>query len=127
MSITLESLTLPADLVWEGEFSYSTVVQKKDRSLTGSLLVQESVRLKGRPIKLSGDESSGWIPRADLITLQGMADTVDSDMTLNFHGTNYTVRFDREGGSPVQSAPIINCTDPDTTAPYSVTVNLMTV
>lgn len=128
MSITLDGLALPDDLVWSDEFKSTTVVQNQSRALTGALIIQESVKLEGRPITLVGGMDSGWITRSDVIALQVKVDTVDSDMVLNFHGDNYTVRFSRSGGaSPVDATPIVDCTDPALTDPYGITIKLMTV
>ncbi len=128
MSITLDGLALPDDLIWVDEFEYTDVVQNQQRSLTGALLVQESTKLKGRSIQLQGDDTSGWATRATIVSLQALVDTVDNDMVLVIHGVSYTVRFNRSGGtSPVVARPIIDCTNPDAQDPYSVKVSLMTV
>lgn len=128
MSIALGGVTLPEDLVWTDELNYSSVAQNKQRTLTGALIVQESAKIKGRPITLTGTAESGWIDRATLLTLQTLVDTVDNDLVLNFNGTNYNVRFDRDNGlSPITTAQIIDCSDPTAIDPYSIVIKLMTV
>ncbi len=126
MSIILDGLTLPEDLIWRDEFEFSTIAQSKRRTITGALVVQESVKLKGRTILLEGGDTFAWITRAQLILLKAKTDIVDSTFTLNFHGTSYTVRFDRDNG-PIKAQTIRDCTDPSPDDPYSITVALITV
>jgi len=128
MSISLGAIALPDDLVWIDEFTYSSVAQNQERTLTGKLIVEESQKIKGRPITLHGGDSAGWTNRSTMIQIQALADTADTDLQLSFHDVLYTVRFDRKSGnSPVDGAPILSCTDPDATDPYSITIRLMTV
>lgn len=128
MSVQLDTLELPVDLVWADEFQYSDIAQQKQRSLTGALIIQESAKLEGRPITLVGGQESAWATREQVLALQALVDTVDNDMTLTFHGTSYTVRFDREGGNtPVDASPIVACTNPEMVQYYGITIKLMTV
>lgn len=125
---TLAGVDLPDDLVWSDELNYSAVAQNKQRTLTGSLIVQESLKLKGRPITLTGSAEHGWIERSVLLQIQALVDTVDNDMVLIFNSQSYNVRFDRENGnSPIETQQIIDCSDPSANDPYSITVKLMTV
>ena len=54
---TLGAITLPGDLEWIDEFSWSPVGQQVDVTLGGSLIVEESAQLAGRPITLRTGQS----------------------------------------------------------------------
>lgn len=88
MAITLDGLELPIGLRWTDEFSWSPVERSTTYSLDGSLIIQESVKLKGRPITLSGGINYSPIPRDDLLTLYEKLTTYpETGMTLILHDT----------------------------------------
>ena len=128
MSITLDGIVLPIDLVWSDELNWSPVVQKQANSLTGSLIVQEAKKLKGRTITLSGAADSAWITRSVLDDLKLKSDVPNLVMTLSYYGTDYFVMFNRSGNkSPVESRQIVDTVNPDVDHRYSVTLTLMEV
>ena len=87
MAITLATLTLPTGLAWSDEV-WSALSQSSERSLTGALIVQQSVKLSGRPITLigqsSGNDYTAWITRADLLALLALLQT-GAPLTLTLH------------------------------------------
>ena len=89
MAITLGAITLPAGLVWEDEFAWTPVAQSAEYSLTGALIVQESTKLAGRPITLTGqsDEQNhtAWISRTNLLALQTAVTVTGASWTLTLH------------------------------------------
>ncbi len=89
MAILLGSLTLPATLVWEDEFTWTPVAQSSDYSLTGALIVQTSTKLAGRPITLTGKSDGTYhtagLSRADLLTLKTALDVTGATFTLTLH------------------------------------------
>ncbi|MBZ4194218.1 MAG: hypothetical protein LAE24_07925 [Candidatus Contendobacter sp.] len=107
MAITLDSFTLPAGLCWSDEFAWSPLGQSSEYSLTGALLVQQSVKLAGRPITLTGTSSgtshTAWLTRAQVLTLQAKLDT-NADMTLTLHDSRtFTVRPAPDSANALQS------------------------
>lgn len=89
MAITLGAITLPDGLTWEDEFAWSPVEQSSEYSLTGALIVQESTKLAGRPITLTG-QSDGqnytvWISRTNLLSLQAALNVAGARWTLTLH------------------------------------------
>lgn len=65
------ALDLDPDLYWRDEFDWYAIEQSAERGLTGALIVDEGVRLDGRPITLTPpDDNAAWMPRAVLTQLQ---------------------------------------------------------
>ncbi len=89
MAITLGAFTLPPTLVWEDEIPWSPVEQTVERSLTGALIVQEAVKLGGRPITLTGqsdgNQHTGGISRSALIALWDALIVPGTSWTLTLH------------------------------------------
>lgn len=81
---TVFSIDLPKDLHWQEELSWSAVEQNVEHSLTGALLIQEGVKLKGRQITLVGKDDMAWIDRSKGLTLLSMANSPGLIMTLKF-------------------------------------------
>lgn len=48
------TITLPTDLNWVDEFKWSPVIQSQEYAISGSLVVDDWVKLAGRPITLQG-------------------------------------------------------------------------
>ena len=128
MSITLDAVSLPDDLIWADEFSWSSVRQKVTRSLTGSLIVQESAQLAGRPITLASGIDGAWVARSVVDELMGMVEQVDTTMLLTIGATPYNVRFNRSANeSPVVSESIFEIAAPDADHLYRITIKLFAV
>ena len=87
---SLNAITLPDDLRWTDEFSWSPVRQSAEPSLVGTLNIEESALQQGRPITLQG-----YINRSTLLQLQTLAATPAQTHTLNHNGTTYNVVFRR--------------------------------
>jgi len=115
--ITLAGIELPPYLEWEDEFSWTPVDQQTGYSVTGSLLLDISTKLAGRPITLVGTEHLGWITRALLLDLQTLTDTPDI-RELDYHGRIFSTRFRYDGGDPVTATKIIPRIPPRATDPY---------
>ena len=81
---TVLSVDLPKDLVWNDELNWTPVAQDVEWSLSGALLIQEGVKLKGRSITLVAPSNMVWITRAQGLTLQQMNNTAGMVMTFSF-------------------------------------------
>ncbi|MCP5197656.1 MAG: hypothetical protein H6974_12870 [Gammaproteobacteria bacterium] len=112
MAITLGALTLPATLVWADECDWSPVSQKVDYSTSGALILQEAIRLAGRPITLvgqsDGNAHTGGILRSDLLTLYTALTTTGVELTLTLHDARtFTVAGRHQGEqSPIDAVPL---------------------
>lgn len=92
MTILLDTLELP-NLDWVDE-RYSPILQTKKRGLTGTHIINRSVRSLGRPVTLQGGANWGAITKAQLDALEAMAnDPKDRNLTLR-DGRVLVVQFD---------------------------------
>ena len=125
---TGDSVDLPADLFWSDEFSWSPVEQSTERSVTGSLIVQTSERIGGRPITLQPeDDKSAWITRAELEQLQAWAAVPGLELELTLRGQVRTVLFRHHDGGALEAKPLIHYEDVQAADNYLATVRLMEI
>lgn len=134
MSFTLKygATTLPLDeaLFWVDEFGYSGVQQSVDRGLTGALIVQEDgdVDSPGRPITLQPeDDTSAWMIREDLETLQAWSEIAGAQFELTLRGVTRNVMFRNFEKPAVDGKPVVHYSDAVPTDFYRVTLKFMTV
>jgi hypothetical protein len=126
--MTLDSITLPDDLLWINEFGWNPVEQAMDRSLTGGLLIQEQSKSYGRPIELSGGEEAAWVTRSVVVNLLALSHIANKVMTLTLPDLRqYSVIFDRSSGSPIEARQILPDAYPGDDHYYSLTIRLLTV
>ncbi len=117
---TLGTLTLPADPVWTDEFSssWSPVARSGEYSLTGAYIVQESVRLAGRPITLD----LAWLTRAEVIAVDAMVALTNQTFLLVIAQGAFTVMF---RDPPYDIKPLREISDPNSAENYTVTLHLI--
>jgi len=100
-NIVLDGITLPGDLVWEDEFQWVPVARSAEYTLTGSLVIEESIKQAGRPITLvAKSEFLGhiWLYRATVKALYAKASEVGKVMNLTLSdGRTFSVRFKENG------------------------------
>lgn len=107
-------IALDPDLQWSDEFSWSPVKQSAEYSITGALLIDESVMLAGRPITLAPpDPSAAWLTRATLNALMAWAEVPGRVMTLTLRGAARSVMFRRTDGPAIEAEPVIFVADPE--------------
>lgn len=109
--VTNEELTLPNDLLWGDEFEWSPVAANTQYTLTGALVIQQGVRLAGRPISLAAPEPDmAWVTRVTLQTLRDWSSIPNRRFRLVFQyptdAREWVVVFshsdDPIGGEPVK-------------------------
>lgn len=127
MSITLDTVVLPDDLLWADEIEWTPVVQSTTYTLTGSLLVEPASKAAGRPITLSGDESTAWTTRAVVLALMAMAAVAGKSMTLDYHGRTFTVMFRHQDHPAIESAPVVDYVPPAATDFFTLKLKLMVI
>lgn len=124
--ITLETIQLNPDLVWNDEFSWAPVEQAIQRTITGALIISASTRLGGRPITLqSEDDSSAWMSAATVAALRNLAVSTGRVMTLTLRGTNRSVIFRHHESPAFEAIPIVRYDDGADW--YRVTLKLMEI
>ncbi|MDO6747214.1 hypothetical protein [Gilvimarinus sp. 1_MG-2023] len=90
------TIELPGDIQWVNEFDWSDIEQQQEYSIAGNLIVQQGVKLAGRPINLQSGQGS-WVMRSVVLQLQALYNSA-ANLTLSFWGTDYTVAFKRPDG-----------------------------
>lgn len=120
MNVTLNSVTLPDDLIWRDEFDWAPVEQVVTPTLTGALLVEDTLQPHGRPITLVGHCTRALVQ--ELKVLEAVPSQL---LTLTLlDGVGRQVIWRRPG---VVAAPLYDVADPDAAMPYSLTLNLTEV
>jgi hypothetical protein len=134
MALTLDSLDLADDpnlggeqLDWTDEWDWDPVEQNQDRSLSGALIVQEGVKLYGRPITLSSN-GGAWFTLAKVRQLEAMAAVRLQVMLLTLPtGATHYVTWNRAAGPAVQASPLFRQVSPSADWLYELTLRLITV
>ncbi|SEG12133.1 hypothetical protein [Marinobacterium lutimaris] len=127
MTISLEGIPLPKDLEWQDEFDWNPVRQATDRSLTGKLMIDEAIKVGGRPMTLFGGANACWVPRSTITALFALTETPGLEMTLSYHGTDHTVIWNRENGPPIDANQVTRIMNPGPNHKYYFTLRLMEV
>lgn len=126
---TLDDIELPGDLEWVDEFTWSSTAAQTEVTLGGSLLVEESAQLAGRPITLrsgqSGNTLWGVVPRSTVLALQALADIPrDTPMTLTLPDAREFAVLFRHGELAVEARPQRHVWPPEPTDFYLLTLRL---
>jgi hypothetical protein len=107
------TIELDPDLQWVDRHSWSPVVQNVTHSVNGNLIIDEAVKLAGRPITLQPpDAAAAWMPLSVVSQLEALAAEPDRDMQLSIHGTTFPVRFRHTDGPAVEASPRLFVRDP---------------
>lgn len=123
----LDSVDLDDQFEWADEFDWDPVAQVQERSLSGALLVQEGVKLHGRPVTL---QSNGgvWTPLSVVRQLEVLRDQPGRVMPLVLpDGREFSVIFDRTQGAPITAKQVHRTVNPGPDEPYDVNLRLITV
>jgi hypothetical protein len=126
MSIVLDGVDLPKDLEWQDEFDWTPVSQNKEVFLSGTLVVEEAAQNKGRPITLYGGANASWVTRSTVLALYALAQSPANVMTLNYHGTEYSVMWSRSE-IPIEAKPVQRIMNPGPDHKYYITLRLFEV
>jgi hypothetical protein len=126
MTITLDAITLPPDLLWADEFDWSPIESSTEYAITGALVVDTAARLAGRPITLAAADDRAWIARGVLQALYAKTETPGQTMTLTLGATSYSVIW-RPGAEPLSAYPIFPFANPQANLAYIVTLRFTEV
>lgn len=115
--ITLDGIEISPSLLWADETSWSPVVQHQAYGVSGSLFIDASVMLAGRPITLAASENQGWVPRSTVLALLDLAAVPAKEMLLTLgDGRQFTVVFRHDSGPPVEARQVVGYNTPDPAA-----------
>lgn len=91
---TNEVLNLPDRLRWTDEYSWQGLGQSSPQySLGGALIIQQGMKLAGRPITLSNDDNKNWLKKQDVMKLQEWANLPELALILNYQNREFRVIF----------------------------------
>lgn len=121
--ITLDAITLPADLIWVDEYAYTPVRQSVSIAVDGALIIEAAAQLAGRPITLQGEDDAAWIDRATLEALRAKQYQAALVMTLTVNELSFSVLFVQPGGITARS--VIDFNHPVDEDWYTVTLKFM--
>lgn len=105
------SLTLPDDLLWSDEHSWSPAVMAPSYLITGALLIQSALRQSGRPITLVGPPDMAWVTRSVVQTLYQWSEVALSEVSGRFlltllDGRHFAVAF-RHSDVAIEAEPAL--------------------
>lgn len=134
MAMMLDSIQLDEQydlagdqLEWIDEFDWDAVAQEQERSLAGTLIVQEGVKIHGRPITLSSN-GAAWFELSLVRQLEILRDQPGRVMPLVLpDGREFSVIFNRTGGAALEAKPLWRQVNPGADALYEITLRLITV
>ncbi|ATD64114.1 hypothetical protein ACFPVS_08965 [Neisseria weixii] len=123
---TNERIELPQDIRWRDEFEWSKVAQAApQRTLSGGLIIQQGVKLNGRPITLSG--SWVWHTLGTVRRLREWSDTPELEMTLShYDGREFNVVFRLHDSALGNVEPVRYATPEAGSERYTAEILLMT-
>ena len=125
------TLTLPDDLLWSDEHSWSPVVSSVSYLITGSLLVQSATRQAGRAITLVGAADMAWVTRSVVNVLREWAalplDAVIGRFELTLQDSRvFTVAF-RHADGALEAEPVTAFPARSEGDFYRITLKLMQI
>lgn len=121
------SVTLPDDLDWTDELSWSPVQQSAEPSITGATIVQIQARQSGRPITLEGTDTR-YVSGAGVAQLHAWSQAPGQELTLTLRSVSRAVIF-RHHDTPAFTAREIFGRVPtlDASQSYEITLKLMEI
>lgn len=104
----LDGITLPDELLWTDEKTWTPVVQSTGYSVTGALFIQENLKQKGRPLTFVGTADMGWISRSTVDALEAKRDALGTEMVLTLSDARtFNVMF-RQDETPLDINPVLS-------------------
>lgn len=134
MQLILDGIDLGDDLglggeqlEWQDEWEWNLVEQDQQRSLTGALIIQEGVKLYGRPITLASN-GGAWFTLARVQQLRNLAEQRGRVMQLTLaNGDQHFVTWNFAAGPAVQARMLHRRVNPDLDSLHELTLRLITV
>ena len=134
MAVTLGAITLPGDVEWVDEFGWLPTANQVEIAWSGSLIVEESKQLAGRPITLrgvfnAGDEHYGTTTRAVVKAIHALAsDVLGAPLLLTLEDARtFNVRFRLQDEPAFEATPARHIAPHDDADLYAFTLRLMQV
>ena len=121
------SVTLPDDLDWTDELSWSPVQQSAEPSITGATIVQIQARQSGRPITLEGTDTR-YVSGAGVAQLHAWSQAPGQELSLTLRGVSRAVIFRHHDGPAFTAREIFGRVPTlDASQFYEITLKLMEI
>lgn len=105
MSVMLDNLELPEEMIWLDEAQWSDVEQSTAYALSGALLIDGATKLAGRTMTLGGDNC--WAQWSLCKQLIALSNEFGRKMNISLEdGRRYTVMFRHGDGDCVEISRI---------------------
>lgn len=104
------TVTLPEGLLWADQYGWQSVVQAKEYTTTGALVLESWAKQSGRPMTLQGTQTRAWCERGLLAILRAWANQPGQLLSLSHAGTTYSVAFDHEQQA-IEAEPLTELLD----------------
>lgn len=122
-SVALGGVVLSRNLIWTDRMDWDPVVQTVTETAAGGVVIEEFVRLAGRPITLSGD----WLKPETVDQLVAMKETPEFREVLTLQdGSQYWVTWRHEDGA-LDADPVFALADPSKIELYAVVLRFLEV
>ncbi|MDH5637427.1 MAG: hypothetical protein OEZ04_02940 [Nitrospinota bacterium] len=122
MPNTLGALTLPDQMLWTDQYSWSPAAGQAQRTIAGGLALFTQSMIKGRPVTLEAADGVAWLTQQQVDDIMAMAAQPGAAFTLSWEGEMSTVRFAHHAPPVVEFSPIMPLADQ-----YTGTIKLITV
>lgn len=121
------ALELHGQFDWADEFNWQSLAQSEGvRSLSGALIIQQGLKLAGRPITLNG--SRARLSLGDLRQLQAWADVPELTMQLDSpDGRQFSVIFRRPALNEMAAIKPYRLAERQEDDAWRVNIQLMTI
>lgn len=108
MAITLDTLTLPNECIWQDEHTWQAVTASMVRTVQGRPIFysQAVPDESGRPITIGSENA--WMTRANILTLQGWSEEAGKSMTLTMHDSTARTVYFRHWEQPVVEVSMVH-------------------
>jgi len=127
MAIVLGGVTLSDHMVWEDEFIYASVAQSALRTLGGNIKIYSQQLNKGLPITLVAATDQGWLTKAQVQSIQALANAAGATYGLTIGSDSFSVVF-RHSDPPAFEASALDQIGAQAPAGYyTATIKLLTV
>ncbi len=131
MAITLTDgvtpITLPDDIFWTDEFTWSAIKQEVEPTITGALIVESATLQAGRDITLESGDNFAWLTRQQVDQLQAWKNVAGKELTLTIRGVSRTVIFRHHESDPLTATMVLYHSSPDAGTYYVVGIKLMEI
>ncbi len=126
-AITLGGIVLSPHLIWEDEGKFSPVAQTVNRTLGGGIVIFSGGLLGGRPITIKSLPDQGWMTKAQVDSVQLIANVPGNIVSLAIGAQVFSVMFRHHEPQAFTASPLIFRVDAPAEDYFLVEIKLIEV